>query len=94
MVTLVDCTGPEVIPQRCSCSLDLAVIDLDRAELSILAAFPLKEYAALGVVVAVAVDDEVLAEVVVAHGTCRFGLDYAEMMHSTREMILDWQLAT
>lgn len=92
MVTLVDCTGPEVIPRRCSCSLDLAVIDLDRAELSILAVFPLKEYATLGVVVAV--DDEVLAEVVVAHGTCRFGLDYAEMTHSTREMILDWQLAT
>lgn len=91
-MTLVDCTGPEVIPQRCSCSLDLAVIDLDRAELSILAAFPLKEYATLGVVVAV--DDEVLAEVVVAHGTCRFGLDYAEMTHLTREMILDWQLAT
>lgn len=91
-MTLVDCTGPEVIPQRCSCSLDLAVIDLDRAELSILAAFPLKEYAALGVVVAV--DDEVLAEVVVAHGTCRFGLDYAEMTHLTREMILDWQLVT
>lgn len=91
-MTLVDCTGPEVIPRRCSCSLDLAVIDLDRAELSILAAFPLKEYATLGVVVAV--DDEVLAEVVVAHGTCRFGLDYAEMTHSTREMILDWQLAT
>lgn len=93
-MTLVDCTGPEVIPRRCSCFPDLAVIDLDRAELSILAAFPLKEYAALGVVVAVAVDDEVLAEVVVAHGTCRFGLDYAEMTHSTREMILDWQLAT
>lgn len=94
---MVDCTGLEAIPRRCSCSLDLAVIAaivLDRAELPILAAFPLKEYAALGVVVVVAVDDEVPAEVVVAHGTCRFGLDYAEMMHSTREMILDWQMAT
>lgn len=67
---------------------------LDRVGLLILVASPLKEHA-IGVVVVVAVADyEVLAEVVVAQGTCRFGLGYAEMKHSTREMILNWQLET
>lgn len=68
---------------------------LDRVGLLILVASPLVEHA-IGVVVVVVVvaDYEVLAEVVVAQGTCRFGLGYAEMKHSTREMILDWQLET
>lgn len=66
---------------------------LDRVELLLLGAFPLVEHA-IGVVVVVAADDEVLAEVVVAQGTCRFGLGYAEMMHSTRETISGWQLGT
>lgn len=66
---------------------------LDRVGLLILVASPLVEHA-IGVVVVVVADYEVLAEVVVAQGTCRFGLGYAEMKHSTREMILDWQLET
>lgn len=66
---------------------------LDRVGLLILVASPLMEHA-IGVVVVAVADYEVLAEVVVAQGTCRFGLGYAEMKHSTREMILDWQLET